>query len=108
MNYIEYMSGGGNVDSTYVKYIPLQTVGPKSSLTLKRNNWLKAIKDAIVQNQTNNAQNTSVATPSSESNNGNNLPFVNTSAGRPGQYLSALAGLAGSGMYNIISHKQRS
>ena len=48
MNYIEYMSGGGTTDSTYYKEIPLEEKwGPKSTLTLKRNNWIKAIRDVI-------------------------------------------------------------
>ena len=43
MNYIDYMSGGGATDSTYYKDIPLdEKWGPKSTLTLKRNNWIKA------------------------------------------------------------------
>lgn len=42
MNYIDYMSGGGAADSTYYKDIPLdEKWGPKSTLTLKRNNWRK-------------------------------------------------------------------
>lgn len=42
MNYIDYMSGGGAADSTYYKDIPLdEKLGPKSTLTLKRNNWIK-------------------------------------------------------------------
>ncbi len=108
MNYIEYMSGGGNVDSVYVKYIPLQTVGPKSSLTLKRNKWLKAIRDAAVQNKTNNAQNPSVATSSPESNNVNDVFVVNTPTRSAGKYISALGGPVSSGLYSIVSHQSRS
>lgn len=70
MNYIEYMKGGGATDSTYYKEIPLEEKwGPKSTLTLKRNNWIKAIRDAILQAKNANVEVDPVASISSESNN---------------------------------------
>lgn len=78
MNYIEYMKGGGATDSTYYKEIPLEEKwGPKSTLTLKRNNWIKAIRDAILQAKNANAEVNSVASVSSEPNNAADLHFVN-------------------------------
>ena len=74
MNYIEYMDQGGATDSTYYKEIPLEEKwGPKSTLTLKRNNWIKAIRDAILQAKNSNAEANSVASVSSESNNAADL-----------------------------------
>ena len=78
MNYIEYMSGGGTTDSTYYKEVPLEEKwGPKSTLTLKRNNWIKAIRDAILQAKNANAEANPVAPVSSESNNVTDLHSVN-------------------------------
>lgn len=78
MNYIKYMSGGGTTDSTYYKEIPLEEKwGPKSTLTLKRNNWIKAIRDAILQSKNANAEVTPVASVSSESSNATNLHSIN-------------------------------
>lgn len=78
MNYIEYMSGGGTTDSTYYKEIPLEEKwGPESTLTLKRNNWIKAIRDAILQAKNANVEANPVASVSSESNNADNLHSVN-------------------------------
>lgn len=77
MNYIDYMSGGDTADSTYYKDIPLdEKWGPKSTLTLKRNNWIKAIKDAILQAKNSNAETASVAASSSEPNNAADLHSV--------------------------------
>ena len=74
MNYIEYMSDGGTTYSTYYKEIPLEEKwGPKSTLTLKRNNWIKGIRDAILQAKNANAEANSVASVSSESNNAADL-----------------------------------
>lgn len=78
MNYIDYMSGGGAADSTYYKETPLEKKwGPESTLTLKRNNWIKAIRDVILQAKNTNAEATPVATVSSESNNVGDLSSVN-------------------------------
>ena len=78
MNYIEYMSGGGATDSTYYKEVPLEEKwGPRSTLTLKRNNWIKAIRDAILQAKNVNAEANSVASVSSESDNAANLHSIN-------------------------------
>lgn len=78
MNYIEYMKGGDATDSTYYKEIPLEEKwGPKSTLTLKRNNWIKAIRDAILQAKNANAEANLVASVSSEPNNAANLHSVN-------------------------------
>ena len=78
MNYIEYMSGGGTTDSTYYKEVPVEEKwGPNSTLTLKRNNWIKAIRDAILQSKNANAEVNSVASVSSESNNAADLHSVN-------------------------------
>jgi hypothetical protein len=64
------MGGGGTTDSTYYKEIPLEEKwGPKSTLTLKRNNWIKAIQDAILQAKNANVEVNPVASVSSESNN---------------------------------------
>ena len=77
MNYIEYMSGGGGVDSTYYKEVPLEEKwGPKSTLTLKRNNWIKAIRDAILQAKNTNVEANPVASVSSESNNAADLHSI--------------------------------
>ena len=74
MNYIEYMRGGGASDSTYYKEISLEKKwGPESTLTLKRNNWIKAIRDAILQAKNANAETNSVASVSSELNNAADL-----------------------------------
>lgn len=78
MNYIEYMRGGGASDSTYYKEISLEKKwGPESTLTLKRNNWIKAIRDAILQAKNTNAETTPVVAVSSESNNVADLHSVN-------------------------------
>ena len=78
MNYIEYMKSGGATDSTYYKEVPLEEKwGPKSTLTLKRNNWIKAIRDAILQAKNANAEANSVASVSSESDNAANLHSIN-------------------------------
>lgn len=78
MNYIEYMSGGGASDNTYYKEIPLEKKwGSESTLTLKRNNWIKAIRDAILQAKNANAEANSVASVSSEPNNATDLHSVN-------------------------------
>lgn len=77
MNYIEYMSGGGNADSTYYTDTPIKEMwGPKSTLTLKRNNWIKAIRDAILQAKNANVEANPVASVSSESNNAPDLHSV--------------------------------
>lgn len=74
MNYIEYMRGGGASDSTYYKEIPLEKKwGPESTLTLKRNNWIKAVRDAILQAKNANVEANSVASVSSEPNNATDL-----------------------------------
>lgn len=83
MNYIEYMesgtSKGGAKDSTaYVKHIPLETYGPESSLTLKRNNWPKAFYDAFIQFKNRYAKRTPVVTDDFESDNDNSLFSVGT------------------------------
>jgi hypothetical protein len=68
------MSGGG----AYYKEVPLEEKwGPKSTLTLKRNNWIKVIRDAILQAKNANAEANSVASVSSESNNAADLHSVN-------------------------------
>ena len=78
MNYIEYMKDGGATDSTYYKEVPLEEKwGPRSTLTLKRNNWIKAIRDAILQAKNANAEANSVASVSSESDNAANLHSIN-------------------------------
>ena len=78
MNYIEYMKSGGEADSTYYKEIQLEEKwGPKSTLTLKRNNWIKAIRDAILQAKNANAEVNPVASVSSESNNAADLHSAN-------------------------------
>lgn len=78
MNYIEYMKSGGEIDSIYYKEIPLEEKwGPKSTLTLKRNNWINAIRDAILQAKNANAEANSVASVSSESNNAADLHSSN-------------------------------
>ena len=50
---------------------------PKSTLTLKRNNWIKAIRDAILQAKNANVEASSVASVSSESNNATDLHSSN-------------------------------
>ena len=72
------MRDGGATDSTYYKEVPLEEKwGPKSTLTLKRNNWIKAIRDAILQAKNANAEANSVASVSPESNNVADLHSVN-------------------------------
>lgn len=72
------MKSGGASDSTYYKEDKLKEKwGPESTLTLKRNNWIKAIRDAILQAKNSNAEATPVATVSSESNNVGDLSSVN-------------------------------
>ena len=79
MNYIEYMKSGGATDSTYYTDEPLEEKwgGPKSTLTLKRNNWIKAGRDTILQAKNANAEVNPVASVSSKSNNADNLYSVN-------------------------------
>lgn len=72
------MKSGGGTDSAYYKEIPLEEKwGPKSTLTLKRNNWIKAIRDAILQAKNANVEANSVASVSSESNNATDLHSSN-------------------------------
>lgn len=78
MNYIEYMKDGGTTDSTYYKEVSIEEKwGPKSTLTLKRNNWIKAIRDAILQAKNANVEVNPVASVSSEPNNATDLHSVN-------------------------------
>ena len=78
MNYIEYMSDGGAIDSIYYTDTPIKEMwGPQSTLTLKRNNWIKAIRDAILQVKNANVEVNPVASVSSESNNADDLHSVN-------------------------------
>jgi len=113
MNYIEYMksgtAGGGIQDSTeYVQHIPLETYGPESSLTLKRNNWFKAIRDAVVQFKNNNAKYSPVVTNGTQSNNDNSLFTVdNTGKIHPARIASSSAGIAGLVLYDFINNQSR-
>lgn len=110
MNYIEYMSGGGTTDSTYYKEIPLEEKwGPKSTLTLKRNNWIKAIRDAILQAKNANAEANSVASVSSESNNAANLHSGNNQRWfYPGKTITTIDRMADIILPNFMGNKPRS
>lgn len=109
MNYIEYMSGGGTTDSTYYKEIPLKEKwGPKSTLTLKRNNWIKAIRDAIVQVKNSNAETTPVAAVSSELNNVGDLYSVNKQRWLyPDKTITTINRIADIILPNVVGNKPR-
>lgn len=55
-------------------------VGPSSTLFLKRNNWIKAIRDAILQIKNTNAKNNTVATTNTKSSTNGNVSTVNNIA----------------------------
>ena len=75
MNYIEYMDQGGLTQNA--TYTNLQNkVGPQSNLFLKRNNWIKAFRDAILQIKNKHTKNNSVVTNSTESNSSISIPTV--------------------------------
>lgn len=78
MNYIEYMDQGGLTQN--VTYTKLQNkVGRASNLFLKRNNLIKAIRDAILQIKNFNVKNNTVVTNDSESTSGHDVSTVNAS-----------------------------
>lgn len=109
MNYIEYMSGGGTTDSTYYKEVPLEEKwGSKSTLTLKRNNWIKAIRDAILQAKNANAEANSVASVSSESNNATNLHSINNQRWfYPDKTIATINSIADIILPNSVGNKSR-
>lgn len=109
MNYIDYMSGGGTADSTYFKDIPLdEKWGPKSTLILKRNNWIKAIIDAILQAKNSNAEAASVAASSSEPNNAADLHSVDKQRWfYPDKTISTINRIPGLIMSSFVGNKPR-
>lgn len=109
MNYIDYMSGGGTADSTYFKDIPLdEKWGPKSTLTLKRNNWIKAIRDAILQAKNSNAEAASVAASSSEPNSAVDLHSVDKQRWfYPDKTISTINRIPGLIMSSFVGNKPR-
>ena len=85
MNYIEYMDQGGLTQNA--TYTNLQNkVGPSSNLFLKRNNWINAIRDAILQIKNTNAKNNTVATANTKSSTNGNVSTVNNTADYPYTY----------------------
>lgn len=110
MNYIEYMSGGGTTDSTYYKEVPLEEKwGPKSTLTLKRNNWIKAIRDVILQAKNTNAEANPVAPVSSESHNATDLHSVNNQRWfYPDKTITTINRMADIILPNFMGNKPRS
>lgn len=97
MNYIEYMEGGGV--NKNVTYTPLKSlIGSTSNLVLKRNNWFKAIQDAILSIKNNNAKNNTVATNGAKSTSGNNVSAVN-----PANYSNAYT----NNDYSVVSRVHR-
>lgn len=109
MNYIEYMSDGGGVDSTYYTDTSIEEKwGPKSTLTLKRNNWIKAIRDAILQAKNANVEVNPVASVSSESNNAANLHPVNKQRWfYPDKTITTINRITDIILPNIMGNKQR-
>lgn len=110
MNYIEYMSGGGATDSTYYTDTPIQEMwGPESTLTLKRNNWIKAIRDAILQAKNANVEVNPVASVSSESNNVADLHSVNKQRWfYPDKTITTINRMADIILPNFMDNKSRS
>lgn len=110
MNYIEYMSDGGTTDSTYYKEVPVEEKwGPNSTLTLKRNNWIKAIRDAILQAKNANVEVTPVASVSPESNNAADLHPVNKQRWfYPDKTITTINRVADIILPNIMGNKSRS
>ena len=110
MNYIEYMQSGGGADSTYYKEIPLEEKwGPKSTLTLKRNNWIKAIRDASLQAKNANVEANPVAPVSSESNNATDLHSVSKQRWfYPDKTITTINRMADIILPNFVGNKSRS
>lgn len=100
---------GGTTDSTYYKDIPLdEKWGPKSTLILKRNNWIKAIRDAILQAKNSNAETASVDTSSLEPNNTTDLHSVNKQRWfYPDKTISTINRIPDLIMSSLVGNKSR-
>ncbi len=61
-------------------------VGPSSHLFLKRNNWIKAIRDAILQIKNTNAKNNTVATTNTKPTINGDVSTVNSTTDYPYTY----------------------
>lgn len=109
MNYIEYMKSGGTSDNAYYKEIPLEEKwGPKSTLTFKRNNWIKAIRDVVLQAKNANAKANSMASVSSESNNATDLHSVNKQRGfYPDKTIATINRITDIILPNFVGNKSR-
>ena len=103
------MKSGGASDSTYYKEIPLkQQWGTESTLTFKRNNWIKAIRDAILQAKNANVEANIVAPVSSESNNVGNLHSVNKQRWfYPDKTIATINNITDIILPNIVGNKPR-
>ena len=86
----------------------MKSGGPKSTLTLKRNNWIKAIRDAILQAKNSNAEAASVAASSSELNNAADLHSINKQRGLyPDKTISTINRIPDIIMSSLVGNKSR-
>ena len=86
----------------------MKSGGPKSTLILKRNNWIKAIRDAILQTKNSNAEAASVAASSSEPNNASDLHSVDMQRWfHPYKTISTINRIPGLILSNFVGNKQR-